>query len=137
MFNNSRALLESLGLNVDPKREVRQLSVAHQQMVEIGRAIAQKAKLIVMDEPTAALSGREVDILHTVIRGLKKRGVSFIYVTHRLDEVKMICDSFTVLRDGRYVARGDAKSVEIPDLIHLMVGRDVEFARPPRTAPLG
>jgi inositol transport system ATP-binding protein len=137
MFDNSRTLLESLGLKVDPRREVRHLSVAHQQMVEIGRAIAQRAKLIVMDEPTAALSGREVDILHTVIRDLKKRGVSFIYVTHRLDEVKMVCDSFTVLRDGRYVSQGDVRAVEIRDLVHLMVGRDVEFPRFSRAVPGG
>jgi inositol transport system ATP-binding protein len=137
MYDNARTLLANLGLDADPRREVRHLSVAHQQMVEIGRAVAQQAKLIVMDEPTAALSGREVDILHGVIRELKARGVSFIYVTHRLDEVKRVCDSYTVLRDGRFVARGEVKDVEIRDLINLMVGRDVEFARLARTAPPG
>ena len=137
MHDNARTLLASIGLSVDPRREVRHLSVAHQQMVEIGRAVAQQAKLIVMDEPTAALSGREVEILHAVIRDLQARGVSFIYVTHRLDEVKMVCDSFTVLRDGRYVARGEVKGVEIRELINLMVGRDVEFARLPRTVAPG
>jgi inositol transport system ATP-binding protein len=137
MYDSSRALLASIGLNVDPRREVRHLSVAHQQMVEIGRAVAQQAKLIVMDEPTAALSGREVDILHAVIRDLKSRAVGFIYVTHRLDEVKRVCDSFTVLRDGKYVARGDVPGVAIRDLVHLMVGRDVEFARLSRPAPTG
>ena len=137
MFDNSRALLASIGLNIDPRREVCHLSVAHQQMVEIARAVAQQAKLIIMDEPTAALSGREVAILHTVIRELKSRGVSFIYVTHRLDEVKMVCDSFTVLRDGRYVTRGDVMAVQIRELVNLMVGRAVEFARFPRTAAPG
>jgi inositol transport system ATP-binding protein len=136
MHDNSRSLLASLGLNVDPRREVRHLSVAHQQMVEIGRAVAQQAKLIVMDEPTAALGNREVEILHGVIRELKMRGVSFIYVTHRLDEVKLICDSFTVLRDGRYVARGEVRSVETRDLVRLMVGRDVQASKRARTAPL-
>jgi inositol transport system ATP-binding protein len=137
LYENSRALLSGLGLSVDPRQEVRHLSVAHQQMVEIGRAVAQKAKLIVMDEPTAALSGREVEILHTVIRELKTRGVSFIYVTHRLDEVKQVCDRFTVLRDGRYVARGEVPGAEIRDLVRLMVGRDVEFSRRARTANPG
>jgi inositol transport system ATP-binding protein len=136
MLDNSRALLKSLGLSADPRREVRHLSVAHQQMVEIGRAVAQKAKLIVMDEPTAALGRREVQILHAVIGELRTRGVSFIYVTHRLDEVKMVCDSFTVLRDGRYVARGEVGSVETSDLVRLMVGRDVEFSKRARTAAL-
>lgn len=137
LHDNARTLLATLGLEVDPRREVRHLSVAHQQMVEIGRAVAQRAKLIVMDEPTAALSGREVDILHGVIRELKARGVSFIYVTHRLDEVKRVCDSYTVLRDGRFVARGEVKDVEIRGLVNLMVGRDVEFAKLVRAAPLG
>ncbi len=137
MHENARALLLSLGLNVDPRREVRHLSVAHQQMVEIGRAVAQQAKLIIMDEPTAALSGREVDILHAVIRDLKARGVGFIYVTHRLDEVRQVCDSFTVLRDGRFVVRGDVQSVETRDLIRFMVGREVEFTRPARRAAPG
>jgi inositol transport system ATP-binding protein len=137
LYENARVLLAGLGLSVDPRREVRHLSVAHQQMVEIGRAVAQQAKLIVMDEPTAALSGREVEILHTVIRELKARGVSFIYVTHRLDEVKQVCDRFTVLRDGKYVASGEMQGVEIPDLVRLMVGRDVEFSRRARTANPG
>jgi inositol transport system ATP-binding protein len=137
MHGNARALLASLGLNVDSRREVRHLSVAHQQMIEIGRAVAQRAKLIVMDEPTAALGQREVEILHSVIGELKTRGVSFIYVTHRLDEVKMVCDGFTVLRDGRYVARGEVGSVETRDLVRLMVGREVEFSKRARTAPLG
>jgi inositol transport system ATP-binding protein len=137
MHDNARALLASLGLNVDPRREVRHLSVAHQQMIEIGRAVAQKAKLIVMDEPTAALGHREVEILHTVIKELKTRDVSLIYVTHRLDEVKMVCDSFTVLRDGRYVARDEVRNVEPRDLVRLMVGRDVEFSKWVRTEPLG
>jgi inositol transport system ATP-binding protein len=137
MYDDSRALLESLGLSADPRREVRHLSVAHQQMVEIGRAVAQKAKLIVMDEPTAALGRREVQILHAVIAELKTRGVSFIYVTHRLDEVKMACDSFTVLRDGCYVARGEVGSVETSDLVRLMVGRDVEFSKRARNARAG
>jgi inositol transport system ATP-binding protein len=137
MHDNSRTLLTSLGLSVDPRREVRHLSVAHQQMVEIGRAVARHAKLIVMDEPTAALGSREVEILHAVIERLKARGVSFIYVTHRLDEVKMVCDSFTVLRDGRYVTRGEVKTVETSDLVRLMVGRDVEFSKRARTARVG
>jgi inositol transport system ATP-binding protein len=136
MHDNSRALLASLGLSADPRREVRHLSVAHQQMVEIGRAVAQKAKLIVMDEPTAALGNREVEILHGVIGELKTHGVSLIYVTHRLDEVKRVCDSFTVLRDGRYVSRGEVSGVEIRDLVRLMVGRDVAVSKRARTVLL-
>jgi inositol transport system ATP-binding protein len=116
---------------------VRHLSVAHQQMVEIGRAIAGRAKIIIMDEPTAALGAREVEILHGVIHALKTRGVSFIYVTHRLDEVKTICDAFSVLRDGRYVAGGDVQSVQIKDLVRLMVGREIEFTRRSSSGGMG
>jgi inositol transport system ATP-binding protein len=137
MQTQARDLLGSLGLRLDPRREVRHLSVAHQQMIEIGRAVARQAKLIVMDEPTAALGRREVEILHAVIVELKARGVSFIYVTHRLDEVKMVCDSFTVLRDGRYVAHGEVPGVETRDLVQLMVGRDVEFSKRSGTARPG
>jgi inositol transport system ATP-binding protein len=137
MRSDSRAVLSDLGLEVDPQQEVRWLSVAQQQMVEIARAMTQSAKLIIMDEPTAALSSREVDVLHGVIRNLKARGVSLIYVTHRLVEVKQICDSFTVLRDGCFVARGAVSDAGLQDLVRLMVGRDVEFVRRSRQARSG
>jgi inositol transport system ATP-binding protein len=137
MRAQARAVLSDLGLEVDPGQEVRWLSVAQQQMVEIARAMTQSAKLIIMDEPTAALSSREVEVLHGVIRNLKQRGVSVVYVTHRLAEVKQICDSFTVLRDGRFVARGAVSGAEVGELVRLMVGRDVEFVRRSRRTPAG
>jgi inositol transport system ATP-binding protein len=137
MRTDARATLLSLGLQVDPELEVRWLSVAQQQMIEIARAMTQSAKLIIMDEPTAALSSREVDVLHDVIHKLKARGVSLIYVTHRLQEVKQICDAFTVLRDGRYVARGAVSDAGVKDFVRLMVGRDVEFVKRPHGAPPG
>ncbi len=137
MRTDARAVLSGLGLQVDPELEVRWLSVAQQQMIEIARAMTQSAKLIIMDEPTAALSSREVDVLHDVIRKLKTRGVSLIYVTHRLQEVKQICDSFTVLRDGRYVTRGAVSDADVKDFVRLMVGRDVEFVKRAHAAPAG
>jgi len=137
MREDARGVLLSLGLHVDPQQEVCGLSVAQQQMVEIARAMTQSAKLIIMDEPTAALSSREVDVLHGVIRNLKERGVSVVYVTHRLSEVKQICDSFTVLRDGRLVTRGALRDADVGNLVRLMVGRDVEFVRRSRQAPAG
>jgi len=137
MREDARAVLSGLGLQVEPELEVRWLSVAQQQMIEIARAMTQSAKLIIMDEPTAALSSREVDVLHDVIRKLKARGVSLIYVTHRLQEVKQICDSFTVLRDGRYVTRGAVGDADMKDFVRLMVGRDVEFVKRPHGASAG
>jgi inositol transport system ATP-binding protein len=132
MHAEARRVLADLGLDLDPTREVRWLSVAQQQMVEIARALTQHAKLIVMDEPTAALSSREVDVLHRVIRDLRQRGISVVYVTHRLQEVKQLCDSFTVFRDGRFVTREEVGNVELGDMVRFMVGRDVEFARRPQ-----
>ncbi len=128
---DARAVLDSLGLDLDPDTEVRRLSVAEQQMVEIARAMTLNARLIIMDEPTAALSNREVDILHRIIRTLKDRNVAVIYVTHRLREVKAVCDGYTVLRDGRFVASGRVADIEIDGMVRLMVGRDVEFLKRP------
>jgi inositol transport system ATP-binding protein len=137
MHSDARQVLADLGLDLDPTREVRWLSVAQQQMIEIARALTQHAKLIVMDEPTAALSSREVDVLYRVIRDLRQRGISVVYVTHRLQEVKQICDSFTVFRDGRFVTRGEVRNAELGDLVRFMVGRDVEFARRPHHVASG
>lgn len=137
MHARARQILSDLGLSLDPRAPVRSLCIAEQQMVEIAKAMTLQARLIIMDEPTAALSDREVEVLHRIVRDLKSRGVSIIYVTHRLVEVQAVCDRFTVLRDGRFVADGEVEGREVADLVRLMVGRDVEFARRQRTAPLG
>jgi inositol transport system ATP-binding protein len=127
LYARAQAIIDALGLDLDPRTEVRRLSVAQQQMVEIARALTLDARLIVMDEPTSALSGREVATLHRIIRELKAKGISVVYVTHRLREVKEICDRYTVLRDGELVACGDMADVEVPDLVRFMVGREVEL----------
>ena len=99
----TRSLIEEVGLAVDPRRLVADLSVAEQQMVEIARALSMSAKLVVMDEPTSALSDKEVQRLFSIVAGLKARGISVVFVTHRLEEVLRICDRATVLRDGMLV----------------------------------
>ncbi len=134
---DAQTLLSDLGLPLDPEVRVRGLTVAEQQMVEIAKAMTLKARLIIMDEPTAALSGREVDRLHAIIASLKARDVSVIYVSHRLGEVKAMCDRYTIMRDGRSVACGDVADVEVADMVRLMVGRHVEFERRTRKHPLG
>lgn len=134
---DAQALLDELGLPLDPADTVRRLTVAEQQMVEIAKAMTLNARLIIMDEPTAALSSREVDRLHAIIAGLKARGVSVIYVSHRLAEVKAMCDRYTVMRDGRWVASGDVADATVDDMVRLMVGRSVEFARRARSGPPG
>lgn len=131
VVQEAQAILDYLQLNISPTTVVARLSVAQQQMVEIARALTLNAKLIIMDEPSAALSDSEVDSLHRVVRELKGRGVSIIYVTHRLHEVFQICDQFTVLQDGCYTGSGAVSQTNVEQLIRLMVGRDVAFNRRP------
>lgn len=133
MFSDAQAVLSDLGLTITPRTLVRTLSVAEQQMVEIAKALTMNAKLIIMDEPTAALSGREVDKLHQIIADLKNKGISIIYVSHKLNEVKACCDRYTIFRDGTYIASGEVADVSVDDIVRLMVGRDVEFVRKPLT----
>jgi inositol transport system ATP-binding protein len=116
-----------LDLRIDPRTPVHTLTVAEQQMVEIVRALTINAKLIILDEPTSALSDREVEKLHRIIRDLKSRGIGIVYVTHRLHEVPMICDRFTVLRDGQFVGEGDVARTTTDQIIRMMVGRNVEY----------
>jgi inositol transport system ATP-binding protein len=101
MYRDAQAIIDGLGLELSARALVRSLSVAEQQMVEIAKALTMNAKLIIMDEPTAALSGREVDKLHEIICDLKANGISIIYVSHKLNEVKACCDTYTIFRDGR------------------------------------
>ncbi|MGO2335384.1 sugar ABC transporter ATP-binding protein [Providencia sp.] len=127
----AKAVLDYLQLSISPTTQVARLSVAQQQMIEIARALTLNAKLIVMDEPSAALSDIEVESLHRVVRELKNRGVSVIYVTHRLHEVFQICDKFTVFQDGRYTGSGEVAKTTVQDIIRMMVGRNVIFERRP------
>ena len=123
--DQTQALCTRIGLDRSPRALVRDLSVAEQQMVEIARALSMKSRLIVMDEPTSALSRTEVEKLFSIIRGLKREGISTIFVTHRLEEVFEICDSYTVLRDGRHVGRGRVADTSMDGIIQLMVGREL------------
>jgi ABC-type sugar transport system ATPase subunit len=132
-------LLDGLGVRVPAAARVRALSVAHQQMVEIARALATEARVLILDEPTASLSGVEAERLAAVLRRLRGRGLGIVYISHRLEEIFGLADRVTVLRDGRTVVTADAGGVSRPQLIRWMVGRDVseEFpARAPRPGPI-
>lgn len=129
--DEAQLVLDNLGLNIKPDTQVSRLSVAQQQMVEIARAMTLNAKLIIMDEPSAALSDKEVETLHNIVRDLKSRGVSVIYVTHRLNEVFALCDRFTVFQDGRYSGEGEVAKMNVDEIIKMMVGREVAFTRRP------
>jgi ABC-type sugar transport system ATPase subunit len=125
MVARSRELTKRVGLDRDPRAPVRDLSVAEQQLVEIARALSMSSRLIVMDEPTAALSAAEVQKLFEIVATLKSDGLSVIFVTHRLEEVMRICDRYTVLRDGRFVGDGNVSETSIDAIIRKMVGREI------------
>ncbi|HXY68411.1 MAG TPA: sugar ABC transporter ATP-binding protein [Gemmatimonadales bacterium] len=122
-------VLRSLGADFDPATPAGDLSVAEQQLVELARALVRDARLIALDEPTAALSLVETDRLFEQVRRLCARGIAVIFVSHRLEEVRRIADEITVLRDGRRVFAGPAAGIDDAGLIRHMVGRDVEYAR--------
>src|SRR6204780_3410648 len=125
LAQETKAIAERIGLKRNPMTVVRDLSVAEQQLVEIARALSMQSRLIIMDEPTAALSETEVANLVRIVRALKAEGLSIIFVTHRLDEVFRLCDRYTVLRDGHYVASGRVAETNVEAIIRMMVGRDV------------
>ena len=139
MRSDAHAIIARVGLTVDPETEVSRLSVAEQQMVEIARALSIDAQLIIMDEPTSALSDSEVTRLMAIVRLLRGQGVSIMFVTHRLEEALDICDRVTVLRDGRLAGGRDRADLTIPAMIELMVGRAASdlYRRPQRRHAAG
>jgi ABC-type sugar transport system ATPase subunit len=137
MARDVQAILDELGAGVDASAPVAGLSVAHQQMVEIARALVGDARILVLDEPSASLSSREVDRLFGVVRRLRGRGLGVVYISHRFEEIFALADRVTVLRDGRKVATAEAASLDRPQLIRWMVGRDVSEEFPPRAVSAG
>jgi ABC-type sugar transport system ATPase subunit len=125
MRRRAAGLLEQLGVDVSPDARVATLSVGHKQVIEIAKGLAADAKLFVLDEPTAPLTPAEVDRLHRVVRELKARGVAVLYISHRLQEVFDLCETATVLRDGRRVETAPVASLDRRALVKLMVGRDL------------
>jgi ribose transport system ATP-binding protein len=124
------ALFEMLNLRLDPNTKVADLTVAKQQMVEIAKALSFNAKILVMDEPTAALTDTEIEELFTVIRQLREKGVGVVHISHRLEELKLISDRVTVMRDGKYVSTLQTSEAKIDQIISLMVGRTIYESAP-------
>ncbi|MCE7041795.1 sugar ABC transporter ATP-binding protein [Dyadobacter sp. CY312] len=129
---NSKAkeLLEQMGVDISPYIKMKYLSVAQMQMVEIAKAISNDAKVIIMDEPTSAISDKEVSTLFRIIRDLKVKGVAIIYISHKMDEIFKISDTITVLRDGKYIGTKSAAELDNGSLIKMMVGREIESMFP-------
>ena len=128
MHQEAKHWLKELSLDIDTKTLVHTLGVAQQQMVEIAKALSQNAKILVMDEPTAALSDRETTLLFAMIRKLQSEGVAIIYISHRMSEVFSMGDRITVLRDGKKVGSADPASTSPDELVQMMVGRRVDMA---------
>ena len=129
--------LKSLGLDLNVDTVVGTLSIAQQQMVEIAKALMQDARVLVLDEPTAVMTSREVDQLFRILNDLKAKGLSIIYVSHRLEEIFRICDRITVMRDGTYVDTVNTSDIDQSQLVAMMIGRDLSTFFPPRQHNIG
>lgn len=125
LFARSQKLLKELGLEIDPRAKVASLGIGQQQLVEIAKALSQDAKILVLDEPTAALTESEVETLFRILADLKRKGVGMIYISHKLDEVFAMSDRISVLRDGRTIGTRQASEFTVEKVIELMVGREV------------
>ncbi len=137
MHEKAKELLAKLHLDIDPRQPIHKLGVAQQQMVEVAKALHQKADLIIMDEPTSSLSIREINDLFAIVRELKAAGVAIVYISHHLEETFEITDRITVLRDGRHVATRPTGDLNIDGLVRLMVGRDLSEKYPKEIVPRG
>jgi len=137
MNKKAKMILGELGLNVDVKTVARELSVGKQQIIEIAKAMSSNAEVIVMDEPTAALTEREIVSLFETIRALQSNGVSFVYISHRMEEIFALCDRITILRDGNYVGVKEIKETSFDEIVQMMVGRELGERFPERNATIG
>jgi rhamnose transport system ATP-binding protein len=137
MRRETRRILDGLGVDIDPDTPVRGLGVADRQLLEIAKALSSQARLLIMDEPTAALSPNEVDNLFATVRQLRRRGVAVVYISHRLEEVEAIADTVTILRDGRHIATRPAPELTADETIRLMVGRSLDALFPKEEAEIG
>jgi D-xylose transport system ATP-binding protein len=136
MYRRAKELLDQFGLHIDPAARVMDLSVGHQQLVEIAKALGKHSRVLILDEPTAALTGQEVDVLLNILRDLRRRGIACIYISHKLDEVFAISDRITVLRDGSSVCTLPTAAADKHAVIRHMVGREIGDLFPRRaTAP--
>lgn len=133
LYGESSKLLKPLNISIDPKTKVKSLSIGQKQMVEIAKALSFESELIIMDEPTDALTDKETDRLFNVIRNLRNQGKSIIYISHRLKEIFEICDDVTILRDGQFIAEKPVKDIDEEQLIEMMVGRKLKDQYPYRS----
>jgi ABC-type sugar transport system ATPase subunit len=137
MRRQAAKLLAQFSLDLDPMTKMRSLSVGQRQLIEIIKAISCNAKIIIMDEPTSAITEKEAELLFEQIRRLRSQGVSIIYISHKMEEIFKISDRITVLRDGNYIGTRNAVELNAGELIKMMVGRELSDVFPKKTVPLG
>jgi len=137
MNKNAALLMDKLGSKIVVTRAMKELSIADMQMVEIAKAISNQSEIIIMDEPTSALSNREIDILFGIIEELKKQGVAILYISHKMEEIFKISDTITVMRDGRHITTCDIGEIDQQKLISLIVGREINSIFEKKESTLG
>lgn len=132
MYQDAEKLLKEVRMEYDPKAKLGSLSISQMQSVEIAKAVSMDAKVVIMDEPTSSLTENEVEALFTIINDLRKKGVSIIYISHKMDEILRISDEVSIMRDGQYVGTWDARELTTDMIIARMVGRELTNIYPPR-----
>ena len=125
MYNDTINIFKDLDIKVDPRKKVADLPIAERQMIVIAKAVSYKSKVIVMDEPTSSLTEKEVEHLFKIIKKLKESGVGIVYISHKMEEIKMISDEITILRDGKWISTNDVSKITTEQIISMMVGRDL------------
>ena len=137
MYDDCVELFQRMGLDIDPHEKMKDLTVAKMQMVEIVKAVSYDSSIVIMDEPTSALTESEVEDLFKIIADLKEKGVAIVYISHKMDEIFRISDDITVYRDGEYIATDRAENLTQDKLIQLMVGREITDMFPKTECPIG
>lgn len=137
MEEDTRKLLEPLGLSVNPRTKLSKLTVSQRQMIDIAKAVSYQCRVVVLDEPTSSLTEKEVQHLFQIIRDLKARGISIIYISHKMEEIYEIADDISVMRDGRMVGTRRVSEIAMEEVIVMMVGRKLENRFPPKQNQIG
>ena len=137
MRAKAREVMDKMGVHIDVDATMSDLSVGQQQMVEICKALMADAKVLIMDEPTAALTQSETEILFEVINSLRAKGVSIVYISHRMEEIFELCDRITILRDGQYIGTEYIKDITMDDVVQMMIGREIGERYPKRESKIG
>ncbi len=132
MYEDTLKIFEDLGIKLDPRAKISDLTVSQAQMVEIAKAVSYGSKILIMDEPTSSLSNKEVGHLFDIINKLRDNGVGIIYISHKMDEIKKISDEITIMRDGKFIENRNTADITIDEVINLMVGRELKDRFPPK-----